>query len=176
MVINWVPAAEPDLCVTADELQQQCRVDDTRELPSLLLHAAGIQDRIERLSGHLLSVRQLTASFPYSGRIRWGVFPVSFVTSIEWTPEGGDPVMGDPATFRIGEDGLVWLSGAVTPEIGDVVTMEIQAGHEVAPAALRLCLLAGVSHSYDNRDAMSSEVLDKFLARAVAPYRRHWLA
>jgi hypothetical protein len=175
MVIEWLPSAEPDLCVTPDELQRQCRVD-ADELPPLVVHAAGLQDRIERLSGHLLSVRQLSASFAYAGSIRWGIFPVTFVTSLGWTPEGGDAVVADPATWRIDETGLVWLQGAVTPAIGDMVTMEIEGGHSVAPAALRLCLLAAVSHSYDNRDALQSKVLDEFLARSVAPYRRTWLA
>lgn len=175
MVINWLPLAEPPLCVTSDELLRHCRAE-TSELPQLQLQAAAMQDRIELLSGHILSQRELSATFRWGGALTWLLFPVNYVSALSWQTSAGDVVIPPEESYSVEDGGLIWVSGAEQPSLGDKVTIEIGAGHAEPPPGLKLGLLAAVAHAYDNRDAFNSKELDEFLARSVAPYRRHLLA
>jgi len=175
MVKNWVPLAEPALCVTAEELLRHCRAE-TGELPQLQLQAAAMQDRVELLSGHILSPRELTATFRWDGELRWLLFPVNYVSELSWQTSAGDVVIPPEDSYSVEDEGLSWVSGAEQPSLGDKVTIEIGAGHAEPPPGLKLSLLAATAHAYDNRDAFNSKELDEFLARSVAPYRRRHLA
>ncbi len=174
-MIDWTATTAPNLCVSDAELQAQCRVDDVAELASLRIMAAAVQDHIETVTGQLLTLRDLAATFRYAPPIRWTVYPVVNVAAISWTPAGGLTVTPPASAYRVGVDGLEWADGAVSPDRGDLVTMTIEAGHVEPPPALKFTLLAAVSHSFDHRDAQTSKSLDEFLARAVARHRRIWL-
>ncbi len=150
--------------LTAAELREHCRVDDTGEDAKLLAMAAAAERHIEAQTGHVLTRRTellRDMDWPHDG---WELVrtPVLGVTSIGYIDTDGMAQVLSPATWWLVPSDIPRIAlrtGQSWPEIQDdsVIDILLDVGYpagECPPELKQACLML-VGHFYANRETVA---------------------
>jgi uncharacterized phiE125 gp8 family phage protein len=157
--IQLVTAAT-ELAVSLDEVKAQCRVTDTASDALFETYIAAATEMVEQFIGRsIMAQTWLLALDRFSHEIDLPRGPATSVQWVKYIDPMGNEQAADSDLYALDlisdPQRLVLVAGAswpATQSIVNSVKIQFVSGYAVAPAAIKMALLATVNRWFDNRE------------------------